>query len=90
MSPTLMSLLVVEIVLTATAIAMFLWRGFLDMKEGDQLILDDSESHLVRDQATIHARVNTLSKYIKVVGVAWSVLAVVILGVWIVEGLNLI
>jgi hypothetical protein len=85
-----MSLLGVEIALTVIAAAMFLWRGFLDMKEEDQLILNDSEAHLARDQVAIRSRVNALSKYIKVVGVAWSVLAVAIFGYWLVEGLALI
>lgn len=90
MSGTFMSLLVVEVVLSAFALAMFLWRGFLDMKEEDHLVLDDAEMHLQRDQAAIRSKVTMLSRYIKVVGVAWSVLAVVLLGVWVVEGLNLI
>jgi hypothetical protein len=84
------SLLIVEVVLTAAAVAMFLWRGFLDMKEEDHLSLDEAESHLVRDQVSIRQRVTVLSKYIKVVGVAWGVLAVVIFGMWIVQGLQLI
>ena len=90
MSETLTGLLVVETLLTAAAVAMFLWRGFLDMKEEDQLILDDSQAHLAREQAVIRQRVNAISKYIKVVGVAWGVLAVVIAGVWLAEGLALI
>ena len=84
------SLLIVEIVLSACALAMFLWRGFLDMKEEDQLILSDAERHLVKEQASIRQRVTVLSKYIRVVSVAWGLLAVVILGIWVVEGLQLI
>lgn len=90
MSGAFTSLLVVEIVITAVAVAMFLWRGMLDMKEEDHLILDDAEAHLAREQAAIRQRVTALSRYIKVLGIAWSVLAVVLLGVWVVEGLNLI
>jgi hypothetical protein len=84
------SLLIVEVVLTAAALAMFLWRGILDMKEEDHLLLDEAESHLVRDQASIRDRVTMLSRYIKVVTVAWGVLAVVIFGLWVVQGLQLI
>ena len=73
MSGTLMSLLVVEIVLTGAAAALFLWRSFLDMREEDQLILDEAEAHLAREQAAIRGRVNMLSKYIRVVGTAWGV-----------------
>jgi hypothetical protein len=89
-SETFTSLLVVELVITAIAIVMFLYRGMLDMKEDDHLLLDDAESHLQREQAAIRQKVTTLSRYIKVVGVAWSVLAVVLIGVMVVEGLNLV
>ena len=90
MSGTLMGLLAAEVLLTAAAVAMFLVRGFLDMREEDQLILDEAEAHFAREQAALRIRVNALSKYIKFVGVAWGVLAVVILGFWIAESLALI
>jgi hypothetical protein len=90
MSGTFTTLLVVEVLITAVAIAMFLYRGLLDMKEDDHLQLDDAEAHLQREQAVIRQKVNIVSRYIKVVGVAWCVLAVVLLGVLVVEGLNLV
>jgi len=85
-----MSLLVVETLLTGAAVAMFVWRGFLDMKEEDQLILDEAEAHFEREQAAIRGRVTMLSKYIKRVGVAWGVLALVIFGVWVAQSLSLV
>ena len=84
------SLLIVEVVLTACAVTMFLWRGFLDMKEEDHLALDDAGSHLAREQAAIRQRVTSLSRYIKVVSVVWGVLAVVIFGMWVAQGLQLV
>lgn len=90
MSGTLMGLLVAEILLTATALAMFLWRGFLDMKEEDHLILDEAEAHFAREQAAMRIRVNALSKYIRFVSLAWGLLAVVILALWIAESLSLL
>ena len=84
------SLLIVEVVLTAVAIAMFLWRGLLDMKEEDHLVLDDAEAHLMTGQDSIRQRVTMLSKYIRVVGVAWGVLGVVLFSMWVVQGLQLI
>ena len=90
MNGAFMSLLGVEAALTVAAVAMFLWRGFLDMKEEDHLILDEAESHLVREQASIRQRVTMLSHYIKVVSVAWGLLGVVIFGMWVAEGLQLI
>ncbi len=90
MNGTFTSLLIVESVLTAAAVAMFLYRGVLGMKEEDHIILDDAERHLAREQDTIRSKVTILSRYLKVIGVAWSVLAVVLFGLWIVQGLNLI
>ena len=90
MSGALTGLFVVEIVLTAVAILMFLYRGMLDMKEEDHIILDNAEAHLAREQDVIRRKVTMLSKYIKGVSVAWAVLGVVIFGLWLVEGLKLI
>lgn len=90
MSGTFTSLVIVETVLTAAVILMVVYRGMLDMKEEDHLILDDAESHLAREQKTIRSKVTTLSRCLKFIGVAWGVLAVVIFGLWVVEGLNLI
>ena len=90
MSGTFTSLLILESVLTAVVVVMFLYRGMLDMKEEDHLMLDEAEAHLAREQVEIRHRVTALSKYIKVVGVAWSALLVVIIGVWVVHGLNLL
>jgi len=60
------------------------------MREEDPVILDDAENHLAREQASIRQKVTTVSRYIKVLGVTWSVLLVVIFGVWLVKGLNLL
>jgi len=83
-------LLAVEVVLTAAAVLMVLYRTMLDMKEEDHIILDSAESHLAREQDAIRRKTTILSKYIKVVSVAWGVLAVVIFGLWVVEGLKLV
>jgi hypothetical protein len=90
MDGTIPVLVVVQIVLTALVLAMWIWRGFLDMKEDDHLVLDEAESHLQREQAAIRARVNSLSKYIKVCGVMWVALAVVTFGAWVALELKLV
>ncbi|HYR43083.1 MAG TPA: hypothetical protein VER98_08670 [Terriglobia bacterium] len=90
MNGTFMSLVVLEAVLTAGAIVMFLYRGMLDMKEEDHIILNNAEAHLARGQDSIRRRVTRLSRYLKVVGVVWGVLLVAICGLWIAQGLNLV
>ena len=90
MNGTFMSLVVVEAVLTGAAVLMFLYRGMLDMKEEDHIILDSAESHLAREQDSIRRKVDVISKYLKVVGVAWAVLLVALFGIWMGQGLGLI
>jgi hypothetical protein len=90
MNATFMSLVVVEAIVTGAAIVMFLYRGMLDMKEEDHLILDNAEAHLAREQASIRHKVDVVSKYLKVVGVVWAALLVAIFSVWMSRGLGLI
>jgi hypothetical protein len=90
MSGTFMSLVVLEVVLTAAVVLMFLYRGMLDMKEEDHIILDNAEAHLARQQDSIRRRATSLSRYLKVIGIAWGVLLFAIFGLWIAQGLNII
>ena len=90
MNGTFMSLVVAEAVLTGAAVLMVLYRGMLDMKEEDHIILDNAEAHLAREQESIRHRVDVVSRYLKVVGVAWAILLVAIFGVWMGQGLGLL
>jgi hypothetical protein len=90
MTGTQTSLLFIEVAITVVGAVMLIWRSFEDMKEDDHLILDEAEAHLDREQALIRKKVGMLTKYIHVVGVVWSVLAVVLIGMWVVQGLALI
>ena len=90
MSGTIGALLVVELTLTALLLAMWIWRGFLDMKEDDHLVLTEAESHLQRDQVAIRSKVRFLSRYIKVFGVMWALLAMATFGIFVATELNLV
>jgi hypothetical protein len=90
MDGTIPIMLVVEVALTALVATMWIWRGFLDMKEDDHLVLDTAEEHLQREQAAIRAKVNSLNRYIKVAGVTWVLLGVVTFGTWVVTELKLV
>jgi hypothetical protein len=90
MTGTFMSLVVVEAVLTGAAIVMFLYRGMLDMKEEDHIVLGNAEAHLAREQDQIRHKVNVISRYLKIVGVLWTVVLVAMFGVWIGQGLGLL
>jgi hypothetical protein len=69
---------------------MFLYRGILDMKEEDHLILDNAEAHLAREQDSIRHKATVINRYLKLVGIAWSILLVVIFGVWLGQGLGML
>ena len=90
MTGTFMSLVVVEAVLTGAAIVMFLYRGMLDMKEEDHIILDAAEAHLAREQDQIRHKVDVISRYLKIVGVLWAVGLIAMFGVWLGQGLGLL
>jgi len=90
MNGTFMSLVVLEAVITTAAVVMFLYRGMLDMKEEDHIILGSAEAHLARDQDSIRRKVAVLSRYLKVIGIAWAVLLVAIFGLWMAQGLGMI
>jgi len=89
MGGTFMSLVVVEAALTAAAVLMFLYRGMLDMKEEDHIILDNAEAHLAREQDSIRRKVTFITRYLKIVGIVWGVLLLLIAGLWVAQGLNL-
>jgi hypothetical protein len=90
MNGTFMSLVVIEAVLTGAAIVMFLYRGMLDMKEEDHIILDNAEAHLVREQDEIRHKLNVISRYLRVVAVLWTVGLIAMLGVWLGQGLGVL
>jgi hypothetical protein len=90
MDGTVPIMLIVEVALTALVLTMWIWRGFLDMKEDDHLVLDEAEEHLQREQAAIRAKVNSLTRYIKVCSVCWVLLAVATFGTWVATQLNLV
>lgn len=90
MGGTFLGLVVLEAALTGAAVLMFLYRGMLDMKEEDHIILDNAESHLAREQNSVRRKVTSLSRYLKVIGIAWGILLFAIFGLWIVQGLNII
>jgi len=90
MNVAFMSLVVVEAVLTGAAVLMVLYRGMLDMKEEDHIILDNAEAHLAREQESIRRKVTVVSRYLKMVGIAWAVLLIAIFGVYMGQGLGII
>jgi hypothetical protein len=88
MSQTLEMLLIVWGALTTILIVLLIYRSTLTMHEDDQLFLDQSESHMEREQAEIIAKVNKVTPVVQLLGAASGLLILVIAGLWIYDGLT--
>lgn len=85
---TLMWLLIVWGVLTGVLIILLIYRSTLTMHEDDQLFLNESESHMEKEQVEILAKVNKINPLVKWLGAASGLLILVIAGLAIYTGLN--
>lgn len=85
---TMMWLLIVWGVLTGVLIILLIYRSTLTMHEDDQLFLNESESHMEREQVEILAKVNKINPLVKWLGAASGLLILVIAGLAIYTGLN--
>lgn len=88
MSRTLEMLLIVWGALTTVLVVLLIYKSTLTMHEDDQLFLDESESHMEREQAEIIARLNKVTPLVRLLGAASGGLILVIAGLWIYEGLT--
>lgn len=85
---TLFELVIAWGVLTAALIALLIYRGTLTMHEDDQLFLDESESHMAREQQEIMQKVNRLGPFVKVLGTASAVMILGIVGMAVYQALT--
>ena len=87
MSP-LAGLLIVWGVLTAILVVLLIYRSTLTMHEDDQLFLDESESHMQKEQVELMQKVDKLNPFVRWLGAASGLLILVIAGLAIYQGLN--
>ncbi len=85
---TLTVLLIIWAVLTTILIVLIIYRSTLTMHEDEQLFLDDSESHIQKEQQEILKKVQKVTPYVKVLGATSGLLILVIAGIWVWKGLN--
>jgi len=81
-------LLIVWGVLTAVLVILLIYRSTLTMREDDQLFLDQSESHMEKEQQELIARVQKVNVPVRILGGASGLLILVIAGMWVYEGLT--
>jgi hypothetical protein len=88
MSPGLVWLLIAWGGLTVVLVILLIYRSTLTMQEDDQLFLDESESHMAREQQELMARVDKINPLVKILGATSGLMFLVIAGVFIYQGLN--
>ena len=81
-------LMIVWGVLTAILIILLIYRSTLTMREDDQLFLDQSESHMEKEQQELIARVQKVNVPVRILGGASGLLILIIAGMWVYEGLT--
>jgi hypothetical protein len=74
--------------ITAVFIALLIWRSLLVSHEDDQIFLDAAEEHMAREQRELVARIGSLSRPIATSGIAAGALLLLIVGLWLYEGLK--
>jgi len=87
MSP-LVGLLVAWGILTAILIILLIYRSTLTMHEDDQIFLNESESHMEKEQVEILSKVNRITPIVKVLGALSGAMILIIAGMFIYSGLS--
>ncbi|MFY9801636.1 MAG: hypothetical protein WA211_16770 [Candidatus Acidiferrales bacterium] len=82
----LLGVLIVWGVVTAALIALLAYRGTLEIHEDDQIFLDKAGDSMASEQREIVARIEKLSKPIKVLMILSIVLLLAAAGVWLFQG----
>ena len=85
---SLTTLLIIWGAITAVLVVVLIYRSTLSMHEDDQLFLDESESHMQKEQALILHRLERLQWPLRCLSAASGLLILVIFGVWLWRGLT--
>ena len=88
MSP-LVGLLIAWGVLTGILIVLLIYRSTLTIHEDDSIFLNESNSHMEREQVEILAKMNKITPIVKVLGALSGAMILVIAGLFIYPGLTM-
>jgi hypothetical protein len=84
----LLGVLVLWGAVTAVLIGLLAYRGTLEIREDDQIFLDRAGDSMANEQRELVARIDKLSKPIKLFMILSIVLLLTALGVFLFEGFN--
>src|ERR1700733_4521128 len=74
--------------LTSVFVGLLIWRSLLCSHEDDQIFLDAAQEHMAREQRELLAKIGSLSRPIKTSGIAAGALFLVMVGMWLYEGIK--
>jgi hypothetical protein len=81
-------LLIVWGIATVIFIGLLIWRSLLSSHEDDQIFLDPSEAHLVKEQHDLVAKIDMLGRPLLTTGITSGVLLLVMAGMVVYHGLK--
>jgi hypothetical protein len=82
----LFDVLVVWGIVTAVLVILLVYRGTLEVREDDQIFLDSAGDSMAAEQRIIVARIEKISRPIKLLMIASIALLLVAGGFWIYDG----
>ncbi|MGH9580566.1 MAG: hypothetical protein ACRD2R_06200 [Terriglobales bacterium] len=74
--------------ITVILVLLLIYRSTLTMHEDDQLFINESESHMAKEQEELLQKMDKLQPFVRGLGAASGVLAVLMFGLWIWRGIN--
>ena len=86
--PLFYPLLIAWGVVTAIFLILIAWRSVLSSHEDDQIFIDAAEDHMAREQRELIKKINMLSRPILTSGITSGVLLLVIVGIFVYQGLK--
>lgn len=75
-------------IITVIFIGLLMWRSVLASHEDDQIFLGAAEELMAREQRELVAKISSLSRPITTSGIASGALLLLIVGMWLYEGLK--
>jgi hypothetical protein len=84
----LMYLLIAWGVVTAIFLILIAWRSVLSSHEDDQIFIDAAEAHMANEQQELIKKINKLSRPILTSGITSGVLLLLIVGIFVYQGLK--
>jgi hypothetical protein len=81
-------LMIAWIAVTAVFVALLIWRSLLASHEDDQIFLDAAGEHLAREQRELVAKIRKLARPIATSGIAAAAILLVMVGMWLYQGLK--